>query len=148
MHNLLKNITLSKNRLKLYKFSTEDLSMSKKKEVRGVPANLKITKSDDEFLSKISELSNEKKYMRGKMCYQAFKIGLEILKAEIEKEIDKKTEHIYLTNQEILKNNEIVLKNNEKVLKRNKNLNGLVEIIKLLEKNGIEVNITKKDESE
>jgi len=128
-----KKIGFCTNRLLLYRFNSEDLKMQKKKTVRGISAGLNISKEEDEFLKKLSELNNEKKFRRGKMAYVVFQAGLEVIKKQISEELGREAESSYFDKVEVLKND--------------KQLESLFSMVKLLKEHGLSLEVNPLKES-
>jgi len=85
MITFLEKITSSENSLLLYKYNLRGFSMSKEKQVKTISAGLKITESEDERLKKLSSLTGETKFMRGRMAHKVFELGLQCIEDEVAK---------------------------------------------------------------
>ena len=90
MSTFLKKILSLDNSLLLYKYNIQGFLMENKKQIRNISGGLKITKNEDEDLRKLSALRGESKFMRGRMAYDVFVIGLNAIKKEFKEVYDEK----------------------------------------------------------
>jgi exopolysaccharide biosynthesis protein len=134
MTTFSKKISFCANRLLLYTFNSKDLQMKENKSVREIALGMNISKEDDNFLKKLSELNDEKKFRRGKMAHQVFQAGLEVIKEQIKHEIGREAEASYIDKREILKNN--------------KELDAVFNMVKTLRDNGLSLQVKPVEDEE
>jgi len=98
MSTFLEKILSLDNSLLLYKYNIQGFLMENEKQIRNISGGLKISKSEDEDLRKLSKLKGESKFMRGRTAYEVFVIGLNAIKNEF-KEIygENEINHIIST---------------------------------------------------